>query len=102
MAAEVMSIQVGEMPLSSYVSIPGSGIVGYGFEPVSGYKPIKKEQITTCWHKQNPPVFVDEDGIKIISKCLKIGQYYPVSYEGREYLIRKSKKGVIDLYEVIE
>jgi len=102
MAAEVVRIRVGEMPFSSYESIPGSGIVGHGFEPVSGYKPIKKEHITTGWYKQNPSVFVDEDGIKIMSKCLKIGQYYPVSYEGKEYLICKSKKGVIDLYEVIE
>ena len=52
--------------------------------------------------KQFPPVTVEEGRLQVYPERLKIGQHYPISILGKEYLVHKPKEGVIDLYEVVK
>jgi len=49
----------------------------------------------------NRPIEVDNQGkIHFHPSKMKIGEYYPFTYEKKEYLIKKSKENVIDFFEI--
>jgi len=47
------------------------------------------------------PVRVEEGKIRMFVKRMEPKRFYPVEYAGKEYLISKTKKGVIDIFRVI-
>lgn len=63
-----------------------------------------EEYISGAWSKTKhlPPVTVEEGKIQVYPKRLKIGQHYPISILGTEYLAHKPKEGTIDIYEVVK
>ena len=89
--------------------IPGAG------EKVENI--VKKQQITSVQGvlvqsiiettlrgigKEFPkPVKIENDKIAIDERFLEIGEYYPIEYKEKKYLIHKQEEGKIVLYEVL-
>lgn len=64
-------------------------------------RPIKNTQ-TIKKTKEFNPVIVEDDKIKLSSDKLEIGKYYPIEYYDEKYLIHTPKKGIIDIYEIMD
>ncbi len=62
----------------------------------------KKDKLSRTQKLKLPEntIVVEGDKIDVNGSNLEIGVYYPVCYSGGEYLIRRPKKGVLQLYEV--
>ena len=50
----------------------------------------------------NMPVRVEDDHLIIEPHAMQIGLFYPVEFEGRIQLIRKTKDAKIEFYEVLK
>lgn len=48
------------------------------------------------------PVFIRDGKIRMKIDRMEMEKFYPVDYSGKKYLIRKTAKGVIDIYKVME
>lgn len=49
------------------------------------------------------PIISLEDGtIRIYGKLMVRGKFYPFFHKGKEYLAHRPKKGIIDIYTVVE
>lgn len=51
---------------------------------------------------EDSPVRVEEGKIRMFVKRMEPGRFYPVEYAKKEYLISKTKKGVIDIFRVVD
>ncbi len=48
------------------------------------------------------PVRVEEGKIRMDIKRMETGKFYPAEYDRKKYLVSKIKKGIIDIFEVVE
>lgn len=48
------------------------------------------------------PVKVEEGKIRMDIKRMETGKFYPAEYAGKKYLVSKTRKGIIDIFEVFE
>ena len=48
------------------------------------------------------PVKVEEGKIRMDIKRMETGKFYPAEYDGKKYLVSKTRKGITDIFEVVE
>jgi len=47
------------------------------------------------------PIEIDKDGhIHFHPSRMILGEYYPFEFKGKEYLLKKSKENVIDIFQI--
>lgn len=47
-------------------------------------------------------VFIEDGTIRINDKIMRVGEYYPISYQGKEYLVHKSDENIIEIIELVK
>lgn len=47
-------------------------------------------------------VFIENGTIRINDKIMRVGDYYPISYQGKEYLVHKSDEDTIEIIELVK
>ncbi|MBU7026397.1 MAG: hypothetical protein HXS48_05595 [Theionarchaea archaeon] len=45
---------------------------------------------------------VEEGKIRMDIKRMETGKFYPAEYDGKKYLVSKTRKGITDIFEVVE
>lgn len=102
---DMMNVSVGEERNAGTmtVTVPSGEAPLFGMASTLGTQAIAYATDYPLFIAERPEVVrIQEGSIKFNISKMDLGHFYPVELQGRLYVLRKVKEGVVDIYELVD